>query len=523
MSLVRAVLLVLISLLTIPLVVPLSSPTPIISAEDPGTIAYFRRSTDEVRLIQPDGTNDRKLWTAPTANSLLAVVHLEWRPDGGELAFSSDQEDLCSVYDSDVYTILNNGTGLRRVTNSPACSELASYPKGTVVVTVPDFGGVVGVYVQGAPVARTTGYGTLTFTDVADFGPGVLQSVVGIWGMYRRLAPGVDVQAGQTVYVSLEAPSIAVPDYGTGDLSWRSNGSQIGYTMRNGGDVYQISTNPPLGSVGQTLPTAANTLSSLVAWGPASKPDQFLYYAGYGSMDAEGIYINSTTQSDGGTRLVSPSSIFQQFGSGDPPFYVGYDASAVHDLKWLPDGSGFLFTITYIYVNIDDRDTCMGTCSDVFEYHFTSPTTGTLTQVTRLAAATGTSDDDTARGLSISPDGQQVAIERVTGDVINSSSSIWVMGRDGSGLRKLVDNAWSPAWGRTAATPLPTPTSAIPATPTPTATSIPGSTPTPTSVPGAASTPTSIPGTAPTPTSVPNTNLPSRLYVPVITKNSTGW
>lgn len=500
MSLRRIALLAAVAVLPAIAALAPSGFPPASSATDPGTIAYFRRSTDEIRLIRPDGTNDRRLWTAPTANSLLGIVHLEWRPDGGALAFSSDQEDLCSVYDSDVYAILNNGTGLRRVTNSPACAELAGYAKGTVQVTVPNFGGLVGVYVQGAPGPRTiTGYGTVTFADVADFGPGVLQPVVGIWGIFRRLAPAVDVKAGQTVSVSLVDPSIGVPDYGTGDLSWRSDGSQIGYAMRNGGDVYGISANPPLGSVGQTLPTAANTLSSLVAWGPASKPDQFLYYAGYGSLDAEGIYINSTTATGGGTQLVSRSSIFQQFGHGDPPFYFGYEAPTVHDLKWLPDGSGFLLTMTYVYVNLDDPDrACLGTCSDVFEYRFTSSTTGTLTQVTRLAAATGAAEDNTARSLSISPDGQQVAIERVTEELTNPASSVWVVGRDGSGLRKLVDNAWSPAWGVTA-----------PLAPTPTETSTPTSTPTQTPV--ASNTPT------PTRTPMPDQNgLSPAIYMPVV-------
>ena len=135
MSAARAISIVLISLLSI--VLPMSNPVLVASsASDPGTIAYVRSASNEIRLIQPDGTNDRSLWTSPETNKVLGVFGLVWRPDGGMLAFNSDHEDACSVYDTDIYAILNNGTGLRRVTNSPACAELANYPQGTVTVHV---------------------------------------------------------------------------------------------------------------------------------------------------------------------------------------------------------------------------------------------------------------------------------------------------------------------------------------------------------------------------------------------------
>jgi hypothetical protein len=50
------------------------------------------------------------------------------------------------------YAIRYNGTGLRRVTNSPACAELAALPKGSVEVEVANYtSSLVQVYVQGAP------------------------------------------------------------------------------------------------------------------------------------------------------------------------------------------------------------------------------------------------------------------------------------------------------------------------------------------------------------------------------------
>jgi hypothetical protein len=104
------------------------------TAADLGIIAYVRRSTHDIHVISPDGSGDRVLWTAPHPLALWAAQDLAWRPDGGELAFSSEHEETCSWYQSDVYAIRYNGTGYRRVTNSPACAALASLPKGSVAV-----------------------------------------------------------------------------------------------------------------------------------------------------------------------------------------------------------------------------------------------------------------------------------------------------------------------------------------------------------------------------------------------------
>jgi TolB protein len=425
----------------------------VVSSADPGTIAYVRGATNQIRLIQPDGTNDRVLWTSP--DTTTAIYDLEWRPDGAMLAFSSEHEHACSWYDSDVYSILANGAGLRRVTNSPDCAGLATYPQGQVIVTVNGVmaSGWVSVYVQGSTELKGTlvspGSSTqLTFDRVADLGPGVEQPAVAIYGIYRFLCdpPAPDVQAGQTAYATVWIGATQTDGLGAGPLSWRSDGSRIAYAMRDYSAAYQIAANPPAGAVGGFLPTLTDFQASLVDWAPtASQADQFLYNVPWDGFveGVRGIYLTSTAQTGGGTQLVATSGtaspLYQQFG---------YDPAGVWDLKWLPDGSGFLFIETYVYVNLDDPDAaCMGLCSDVFKYDLT---TGTVTQVTRLGAG---HEDDTARSLSISPDGQYVAIQRITedaGDPLNTSSAIWVVGLDGSGLRQLVSDGWAVAWGRTA-------------------------------------------------------------------------
>jgi len=107
-----------------------------------------------------------------------------------------------------------------------------------------------------------------------------------------------------------------------------------------------------------------------------------------------------------------------------------FDGQMAWDIEWLPDASGFLFSFQYVPLEI---------YSDIFEYKFTPEK---ITQLTHLG-------DNSARGLSISPDGQQVVFERV--DETDATSSLWIMNRDGSGLHKLADDAGRPAWGRTPA------------------------------------------------------------------------
>jgi hypothetical protein len=111
------------------------------SMEEAGTIAYVRatqgnkRSFDVIRLVEADGSNDRLLYALPDPD-FHGVYSLDWRPDGQELAFASNQEGHCSFYDSDVFAIRPDASGLRRLTNAPACGALAAYPQGTVTVGV---------------------------------------------------------------------------------------------------------------------------------------------------------------------------------------------------------------------------------------------------------------------------------------------------------------------------------------------------------------------------------------------------
>lgn len=395
---------------------------------DPGTIAYVKFSTHDIHVMSPDGTNDRVLWAAPHPLSLDVPLYLDWRPDGRELAFSSGHEAACSWYESDVYAISVYGGGSRRVTNAPACAELAGLPKGAVTVNVSNWTSTaIWVYVAGAPEIKwVSGDGPVTFDNVADFGPGVVQPSIGIYGLYRITSypPYADVQPNATV----PGGNIVVSQYsgfkgfGAGKVSWKADGSALAYGMRTSSGIEQISANPPYGSIGVDLPVIEKASPSLVAWGPTpATKDQYLYSSGMDVLEDNvgGIYLNTVGDASGGTQLVRVPD---------------YSGQYIHDVEWLPDGSGFLFSLQWVPMNI---------CSDIFEYNFATQ------EITRLTPSLwDESSDGGARGLSISPDGQQIVFERAVYP-LDTSNSVWIMNRDGSNMHKLADDAGRPAWGET--------------------------------------------------------------------------
>jgi hypothetical protein len=402
------------------------------SNTDLGTIAYVRPSTHAIHLISPDGTGDQVLWTAPQPPGPWGVLDLAWRPDGRELAFSSDHEETCSWFQSDVYTIDYNGAGYRRVTNSPACAVLASLPKGSVEVYVTNWtNDLVQAYVQGAPGIQTVhSDGTMIFENVADLGPGVAQPAIGIYGLYRIFAspPLADVQPGKTVSGGnlIISPYSGISGFGTGKISWKADGSALAYGMRTSSDISQIPAVPPYGSIGEQLPVVEYASPSLVAWGPTpATKNQYLYYSNSNPFkdNVRGIYINTLGDTSGGTQLV---------------LFYDFDGQDVHDIEWLPDGSGFLFTLFYVDFEF---------YSDIFEYNFA---TKSITQLT--PSLLDESGNGGARGLSISPDGQQIVFERAVYP-FDTASSLWIMNRDGSNLHKLADDAGRPAWGQVPAPP----------------------------------------------------------------------
>ena len=217
------------------------------SVRPSGLIAYIRNST-EIRLIDSNGKNDRRLWTDTSIKESLGLYDLAWRPDGKELAFSSAHEGLFSFYHADIYTVRPDGSNLRRVTNSPSRNGFSRYKKGSVTVTIRNnqytfqqanaSSGIFFLTMAGAedPQMVTIAPGaakTITFKSVADFGKNA-QGIVAINGSFRWSIPGTDVQAGQTV----KAPDLIIAGDGIEFLGafhpvWKQDGSSISYRDGN--------------------------------------------------------------------------------------------------------------------------------------------------------------------------------------------------------------------------------------------------------------------------------------------------
>ncbi|HUR99188.1 MAG TPA: hypothetical protein VMZ26_14065 [Pyrinomonadaceae bacterium] len=391
-----------------------------------GTIAYVR-GNKEIRTISPDGSNDRRLWTHADAHEGLGVNELAWSPDGSELAFSSGHESAASFYHADIFSMKADGTGVRRITNGPDRSDFHKYGKGTVTVTVRNeqpiyqttkaSAGIFFIYVAGAdlpqPLVLPPGSSrTLTFKNVADFGDHA-QPIVAVYGGTRWFIPGTDVKAGQVV----KAPDFGISGnglelFGAFRPGWKRDGSRISY--RSGACI--VSNTPSRTSVGHTFDPifkGENTPAPCAFdWGPTvDTADHFLYSVT--TDDEIGIYrVKGTAASHPGEKLASFSKEKYQF---------------INDLRWLPDGSGFLFTasdLAYGFANILRYDLA----------------TRQTTSITNL-------EDTFAKSFSVSPDGKWIVFEQTDG-FVDDKADLWIVGMDGKGMRLLASKANNPAWGR---------------------------------------------------------------------------
>ena len=414
---------------TLVVVLPITFPTtsPAAAETSAGTIAYVRADTgDEIRLIEPDGSNDRSLWAHGLADphEVMKIYNMAWRPDGSELAFASTHENTCSINHSDIFAVRPDGSGYRRMTQAPSCAALAAYPKGTVKIPVKNisilstlFGFV---YFQGAssmqPVALAPGASTVvTFNDVADFGPDVFQRAAFINGVYRDypVESVVDVQAGETVTtadVAITPPTLIALD--PHSPTWRSDGTRLGYGYGLG-TLYGIPANPePLDS-GELLidPDPSPGIVSLMAYGPAGARANQILFHGKSEENGESIFLAT----EGDTTL------------GQPLVSHGY--LLIRGLAWLPDGSGFVYAV-------EEEVDYEVARANIFEYNFASKQTKRLTNFTNAFAGE----------LSVSPDGKQIVFDRSTATDDIGTYNVWIMNRGGSGQRLLASNGYAPSW-----------------------------------------------------------------------------
>lgn len=391
----------------------------------PPSIAYVRNGT-EIRLIEPDGSNDRRLWTHADAKPELGISGVAWRPDHKELAFSSAHAAAWSLYHSDLYAIQPDGSGFRKLTNPPDRGEFARFPKGSVTVTVsndqPSYqqtaasDGIFIVYVAGAdePQQITLPPGatkTLVFKSVADFGRKA-QAIVAAYGAYRWFLPGVDVVAGRDV----KAPAFSISGEGIKYFAayrpvWRSDGSRVSFA--SGACTLNSSpVNPVAGEFAYNPLFGGKTPMGACAWdwGPTAALANQLIYTENGSGDSA-IFRIAEGGTHPGTKLTTFSDIEYQL---------------VFDLHWLPDGSGLLYS----------TQTLMRGSANIFRYDFAS---GKTTNITKL-------ENEFARTFSVSPDGKWIVFERAPTADKEKEADLWIVGTDGSHPHLLVRNGFEPAW-----------------------------------------------------------------------------
>jgi WD40 repeat protein len=391
-----------------------------------GTIAYVK-DEKEIRIIQADGTNDKLLWTHKNAQAYSGINELAWSPDGTKLAFSSGHASAVSLYHADLYLINADGSGFRKLTNSPDQSLYNNYKKGTVTITIRNNSyafqnnhateGIFFIYIAGADLPQQVSVlpgnaKTITFNNVADFGQKA-QAIVAINGNYRWFMPGTDVQAGKNI----KAPDLLISGdgieyFGAYHPVWRHDGSELSY--RTGVcTVDRIPTDPPVGEFyykpmfNGKVPFGSCSWD----WGPTSAMTDRIIYTD--NNDVSGIYM----MTEGG---VHPGQLLTTFSD------IQYQV--LEDLHWLPDGSGFLYSTTDLYRQ----------SSNIFRYDIQSKKT---TQITHL-------DKEFAKAFTISPDGQWIAYERANEADSHKPADLWLIKINGSGNKLLVKDAHDPSWKR---------------------------------------------------------------------------
>ncbi len=418
-----------------------------------GTIAYMPTDGSEIRLIEADGTNDRRLWQVPDT-TLYSINGTSWNPEANLLAFTSNHEQHCSIFRRDLFTIHPDGNNLQRITTRPNCSDLSSYPKGSVTVKIHNtllLNSLVAVYVEGLPEAVTTTVtpgspASITLNNVADFGDGVMQNVVVYAGNTTWIgSAAADVVAGSTV----DAGELTMTnnnkgvDWGTFSPSWNRHGDRIAFALSDYA-AHDIAANPGIGDLGTPMISGENSAAAKVVMSPVA--DEVLYQSN------SVIYLAKVGE-DGQKRKLIDSVIV--FGGMD----------------WLPDGSGFIFA---------QYNTFLG-YGNLYEYRFDG---ATLTNLTNF-------NGEFAMHPSVSPDGNYVAF--TYNATTEDSSVLKIIARDGSQIWDLGVQGHFPNWGKKASVPAVTPTATgapVTATPVaPTATPTPGNPSTPVSTPTAVAKP----------------------------------
>lgn len=425
-------------------------------------IAYISPSRDNqsIRSVNPDGTDDRLVWSVPPATAREnAIGRLSWRPDRAELAFDSSHDNLRSMLGRELFGVAPDGSRLRRITRPPSADTAASLPQGQVTVTVENYNlrRTLSVYVEGAsaPITLDAAAGSaydLRFTSVADYGPDVRQYV-----RVLRLTPivgepcwfdndvYVDVRAGQTTAPPNNRPFLLTfNDFSCGYMfqsSWRADGTTLAFLYREAqqepllepNNIWQIPTDAPRGSEGQRLFDASalgyGDRIYLLAHAPTAAQAGEVAFVQYFPLTSD-VYRGRDSDLGAASRL----------NLGACPRV----SCVIVGLSWLPDGSGLLLSR---YESGAAAGTAAPEGGVVYRYTFAN---SRLTELVRLP-------NEAIGGVSVAPDGRTLVFERGprledaadrthNGWRVQCPCSIWVSDSSGDNLLRLAQDGRAPVW-----------------------------------------------------------------------------
>jgi len=426
-------------------------------------IAYVAPSHQnrEIWLVRPDGSDAQKLWWAP-ANTAAhdGVGSLAWRPDGRAVTFDSGHAWAQSLGVRDLYTVPLAGGAVLRPTEMPDPSTFSSFPQGSVKVSIgggTPTGRELMVYVQGAasPVGITAAPGQnydVTIPNVADFGLNVRQYA----HIYDKTGNGDACwdDVSWFVYVHPRTTVVAGTPLGSWKAgsctsvygpSWSADQRSISYLVREAAQsmllqpvsLWKIQGEPAFGDNGERLlaaETGRSELFYLVSMNPVrSRADQFLLAQTAGVQNPS-LFLSSE-QDPGNLERIDLGRCPHLFCN-------------IMGIVWFPSGDGFFFSrLETGGENFGSNQPAGPNGSYVYAFDLS---THALTEILRVP-------QDVIGRISASPDGSTLVFERapqfdnstagfVAGPRPLCPCSIWVVNRDGSGLRRIVDDGRAPAW-----------------------------------------------------------------------------
>jgi hypothetical protein len=262
---------------------------------------------------------------------------------------------------------------------------------------------------------------TVHFANVALL-QGHLQFATAIAGTARWIgAPDAPFQKDGSNHASVQVRAGSPLDnFGSLFPVWRNDGSNVADVVGKScvGEVWSAGAD----SGTTTTPLIKHSASMCVMdrGRTQAQANQILYYdaVAFAYPDAFGAVLQAQEGSaDAGTPIFDP----------------GYNGQ-IEDLRYLPDGSGFLFAY---------RPNLTDTSINIYRFDFASKEATQLTHLT----------DAYVVSLSISPDGKNVVFELSKVDPLSQPESppaddLWKMQSDGQGAALFAANGQMPEWSR---------------------------------------------------------------------------